>query len=520
MKQIAKKLMFLVAFATAGFVACQEPQVDEATTLTVTPTAITFEAESDLVQTLQISASHQWSAEVVEGGDWLGVSPLSGEAAEQTSVNVVAWDNKSEEERRGSIKFASMDKQVVVNVVQRGKSAPVVEPLPEATATNSLLVNGQQSSFSNVAFYMVGENLAIVATPERRVSGEEEILATNNYFFAAISPLLNGEEFDLVTENRTYTIISTLSSVQIETLAPGMTEEVVRGKCRLTLKDDKATFVASLELADGTLVAVNLEAEADKGINVNENSIVRGAESKPIRASFYLEEEGMTYLYFTPGGVDYFADLEIVTWYVYLCIESSKVGAGELSLESLSAGQFAMGLVDNVDASAGWDIASGDMQGASGSLRVESSKEGNYAVELQMTYGTVGYAIQFEGECRSALDEPVVETNYILYNGAKSTIVSAEVDCSGDVWSVTLTTNAGESALVTMPSTMFDGNARGFSQSPHLTVTFNGETFSKANGYSGTLTCNLNQESGNLFVQFTNYAGCDIAYDGKATIIN
>ncbi|MBO5805405.1 MAG: BACON domain-containing protein [Tidjanibacter sp.] len=520
MKRIAKLLMCFVAFAAATFVACEEPQVEEQVTLTVSPTAITFEAENDLVRNIQISSSHQWKAEVVEGGDWLGVSRLSGEAANQTSVDVVAWANESAEERRGSIKFTSEDKQVVVSVLQEGQVPPTEEPLPEATAPNSYLINGQQSSFGSVEFYMVGENLAIVATPVRRVSGVEGILATNNYFYAAISPLLNGKEFDPLIENRPYTFISTLSSAQIATLAPEMTEEVIRGKCCLWLKDEKATLVASFELADGTQVAVNLEAEVDKGLSVNENSIVRGAESKPIRASFYLEEDGMTYLYFTPGGVDYFADLEIVTWYIYLCIESSNVGAGQLSLESLSAGRFAMGLVDNVDAKAGWSIESGDMQGATGNLTVSSSKGGAYAVEVQMTYGVENYAIHFDGECRSALDEAVVETNYILYGGTKSALVAAKVFCSGDVWSVELTTSDGDTAVATMPSAMFDGNARGFSQSPHLTVSYKGETFSKANGYSGTLSCKLNADESSVAVTFTNYSGCDISYDGKATIIN
>ena len=49
-------------------------------------------------------------------------------------------------------------------------------------------------------------------------------------------------------------------------------------------------------------------------------------------------------------------------------------------------------------------------------------------------------------------------------------------------------------------------------------MTYDGVTFSKENGYSGTITLGLDEEAGKLTAEFTNYAGFSLSFDGSVTI--
>jgi hypothetical protein len=156
--------------------------------------------------------------------------------------------------------------------------------------------------------------------------------------------------------------------------------------------------------------------------------------------------------------------------------------------------------------------------GATGSILLKKNKEGNYTALLDVLYDGLPYEVRFEGDCISCYDAPVVESNYFLFEGEKSSITSASIDATGSPWSVSLHLASGQSVVVTAPEKFFDGNAHGFSQSADLTVTYGETTFSKANGNSGTITLNLNEEELTLVLSFTNYAGCELEYNGAVTI--
>ena len=71
--------------------------------------------------------------------------------------------------------------------------------------------------------------------------------------------------------------------------------------------------------------------------------------------------------------------------------------------------------------------------------------------------------------------------------------------------------------MATAPATFFDGNARGFSQSADLTVSYEGVTYSKANGYSGTFTALYDESGETLSLSFTNYDNLELSYAGSVT---
>ena len=517
MKQISRILALLLLIGATTFSACKEPEPESAT-ITITPAELTFDWEAGW-QSVTVSSTHDWQLEIEEGAEWITTSQNSHIAGKEVTFRVaVSSDNTSSEERVGRIAFHAEGTTEYLKVTQRGNSNST--PTPTIPKENCYSLNGEEHLLPSTAFMMVGENPAIVASPRMGLNSGEQILESSSYFYAAVSPVLNGVEFDLMTESSPYTLISTLSGALLECVAPGLTEEITSGKATFAIVDKRATFVAALTLASGSTLAINISTEAEENITINENTISRGAEKKPLRTAFYMNEEGMTYLYFTPAGIDYAEELEIATWYMYLMVGDQLINNQRISLtdDIIEGSNFILGLMDNLNADNSWTITGDELGGATGTILLKHNSEGNYTTLLEVVYGGVEYKIAFEGDCISCYDAPVVESNYLLYDGAKHNLTSATIDAKGEPWSLSLRVDNGKSVVITAPESFFDGNAHGFSQSPHLTVTYDGQTFSKANGNSGTLTLNLDQDMLTLDVAFTNYAGCEVAYSGAVTI--
>lgn len=504
-------------FCGAMMTACSEPEAESAV-ITITPAELTFDWQAMESQEVTILSTHDWRLEVEEGKEWIHLSLNSYFAGKEATVKVlITTDNPSTEPRRGRIAVHSEGTTEYLTVIQKGK----VEEMPVLPRENCYTINGTEQLFPSIAFMMLGENPAIVASPRMGLGSGEEILNSGDYFYAAVNPTLNGMEFDIMTESSPFTIMSTLKGALLECVAPEMTEEVRAGKATFTIEDNKAYFIANLTLLDGTEFAVNIAVEAKGEIVINENIISRGDERKPLRTAFYMNEEGMTYLYFTPAGIDYAEELEIATWYMYLMVDDRFVSGQttEISSSTLSGSNFCFGVMDNLNENNSWAITSDDLGGAEGSFLLKRNGEGNYTTLLNITYGSVEYTVTFEGDCISCYDAPVVETNYILYNGEKKNLSAATIDATdSSVWSISFAVNGGTTATATIPSNFLDGNARGFSQSPNLTVSYGGETFSKANGHSGTVTALLDEEALTLEFSFTNYKNCEISYSGAVTI--
>lgn len=521
MKRFGK--FFALVSAIFAFAACETAEEETPFKLDINPSELTFEASGGS-QEITLSATNRWHVEITEGGDWLGVDKSSGEAGEGQKVTITAWDNSAEESRTGEILFHSGGGAATLTITQQGLQEVIPEgpELPVATKANTYVLNGREQSFRATAFMMVGENPAVMATTQLGVSGAEAILASNNFFYGAVNPLLEGAEFDVMTESSVYTFISTLMGATIETLAPTMTEEVTAGKACLKIEGEVATLTAGLILADGTTLAVNISAKAEEEIEINENVIKRGNERKPIRASFYMAEGGNTFLYFTSAGIEYAEELDIAIYYMYLMLGDELLTGRTIDLSSgtLTDDNFMLGLMDNADSSASWGISGSTIGDSTGTIIAKRNEEGNYSVILDVTVGGVEYYISFEGACRSCYDEPVVETNYLIVDGEKMGVSSATLDRrdEGELCDITFGVEGGRSVVATLPKSCLDGNAYGFSQSDDFAVTYGEVTFSPLNGDRGTIIALLDEETLTLEFSFMNYAGFEISYSGAVTI--
>ncbi len=373
---------------------------------------------------------------------------------------------------------------------------------------NTYAVDKEKASYGSVELTNLGEYICIAATPAEGVQSFDAVFEQDEYFYVAISPLLNGKEFDLMTENDLYTVMSTLDGAYLETVAPDMKEEIKEGKCLFDYKDGKATVEVRLTLADGTKLAAKMEAE-EPGIVVNENIFAIGGDEKPVRTAFYLKEDGLTTLYLTPAGIDYFEDISITTYYAYIVLDDTQCNGRSLDVSDI----VAVGYGDNFN-----EIYVDSREvSAKGSLKVyaDPSDASHYQVSADITFGGTTLRLRYDGNAIDAGTKEVVK-NEVIYNGDTYGITNVVLNLQPDPVNLTCTvmisTTRGDAVKITLPVNFLDGNAHGFSQSPDLYMDYDGQRYSKATGYSGTIT--VDEDGGTIRIDATNYDNLKITYEG------
>lgn len=383
---------------------------------------------------------------------------------------------------------------------------------PAEQAMNSYVINGDGHGFGSVVASNFGEYLCIAASVAEGVSSFDKIFEQEEYFYVAITPMLNGEEFDLMTETKLYTVMSTLKAAEIETVAPEMKKEIQEGKCVFTYDDGKTTVEISLTLTDGRELTAKMEAE--ENIVVNENIITVNGTSKPIRTAFHKTEDGLTEIYLTPAGISYSEELAITTYYAYLILnENQCTGKTVMASEIIEAG-----LVDNTDETCISSVTS-ECSGTVNVLR-DDENPSHYTVVASINLDGTVIDVQFKG---NAIDYDLKpEIIYEVVYGKRSYKISNVIldkTIGNDLWKVTVESN-GKDFTITMPSTAFDGNPKGFSQfknNPDVMVTYGDNVYNYASGHSGTITVGIDGES--IHIEFTNYNDLKVLYEGAFTLI-
>lgn len=307
-------------------------------------------------------------------------------------------------------------------------------------------------------------------------------------------------------------MMSTLPGAALQSVTPETSQEVESGACLFNCKDGKVNVEVNMVLADGATLTVKLTAE-EAGIVVNENLFSIGGNDKPVRASFSKFENGTTAIYLTPAGIEYFADLEIATYYAYIILDDSKCHGKTLSVEDV----IAVGYADNLT---GLVVDSRDVP-ATGSINVasDSNDPAHFVVSADLDFDGVSLQLRFDGRTRDANIVQVKESK-IVYNGKSLGIKNVALDKQTDVedvYHVVITTEKDDDICISLPSNFLDGNAHGFSQSPDLYIEYDGVVYSKANGSSGTVTAGIDNNV--LKVEATNYKNLEVLYEGPFAIL-
>ena len=387
-----------------------------------------------------------------------------------------------------------------------GQGAP--DPGKPALGENAYELDGVQASFGSVALSNIGDYICIAATPSEGVESFEEVFDQEEYFYVAISPLLNGKEFDMMTEERVFTVMSTLQGAYLESVASTLTDEITSGTCLFNYKEGVAVVEVSLVLIDGSELSVRMSAE-EPGIVVNENVFAIGGNEKPVRTAFRMIGDGTTTLYLTPAGIEYFEDIDITTYYAYVILESGKCHGRTLGEEDV----IAVGYVDNFNEL----VVDSREVATTGTLNIAADPNdvAHYVVALDLDFAGTSLKIRFDGETLDALAKEVV-TNEVVYNGTSLGIKEVYVDLMPNPESLTTTvmivTERDDIVYITVPDNYLDGNAHGFSQSQNLYIEYDGVVYSKANGYSGTVTVGFDDDI--IKINATNYDNLEITYEG------
>lgn len=385
---------------------------------------------------------------------------------------------------------------------------------------NTYSVDGVEGALKSVAVMMVGENISIVATPDGGVTSAEAILECENYLFASVSPLLVGKEFDIKNEAKLFTFISTLAEAPLATVAPDETNEVTSGKAKFVYENNTLVVKAEMTLVSGKVF--KFHATAKQSVVVNENTIARGNEEKPLRAAFYSETGNTTTLVFTPANIEYFEELEDASWYMFITLSNNLMCGEKIDVKNLTATDtFEFGVVDNVRNSKSFSVVYGfsDMSEVEGTFKVVNKTKADYFVDIDILVKDVRYKANFDGECISEHKEQDVKTNYFIYNGEESAVTGATLTKGASVWSVEVVASNGKSATLVAPQNFFvSGGTYGFSQSSLFKVVCEGVTYNKESGSSGTATLQYDDKNKTLKVDFTNYDNLQFNYSGSVTI--
>ena len=380
---------------------------------------------------------------------------------------------------------------------------------PEAVLKpNTYEINGTISEYGSVSAGMFESFLGICGSPKSGKETFEDILGEEEIVYILITAPLNGQEFDITTETKLFTIYISLGDKHYE-VAPGSTEGITAGKCRFNSADGKVELSVEMTMADGTTFSTLMSDE--KELAVNTNTLIRNGEVKALNASFFLVEDGLTSLYFTPADVDYFDEMiDKATWYTYIMLDDAKCNGTDINAADL----FMSGIGDNLDGNAG--VTSLEVK-PTGTVNVkQNGEEGSYTVAADLTFGKQTIQISFNGKAESAKTVPVRANEY-TYNGTATEITGAVLEKGENTWTVTLTAKSGENVAITMPQTFFIGQAHGFSQSADFQVTLGTRTFSKANKDSGTATVGIDETTKTLTAEFMDYKSLNVYYSGTYT---
>lgn len=373
---------------------------------------------------------------------------------------------------------------------------------------NTYSIKGETYTYGSIGAGMVETYLSIGATPTEGLSDYYDIISEDEVVYILVTAPLNGQEFDIMTETKDFSIGVYLGDTYLEA-APGYADGITGGKCRFESSDGKVTASIEMTLTDGTTFRSLMDIEAD--LNVNENTLVRNGEVKPVNACFSLVEDGLTSLYFTPADVEWFDDMvDNATWYTYITLEDSCCDGTDINATDL----LMAGINDNMNYD--MSISNYDVE-VSGTVNVKRDSENpyHYTVSAELTFGEQTITIHFDGEATDAYAEPEKENKYV-YNDEDVILTEATIDKTSveGLWVLALKAEDGDDVLIYMPADDYDGEAHGFSQNKDYKVVLGDRTFNKANGDSGTIIVSINEEKSTVTAEFTDYDSLEVYYKG------
>ena len=396
---------------------------------------------------------------------------------------------------------------------------PPAEPeIPTAANDGTYVVNGAEHMFKSAAVMLASGRVTIAATPSEGYTDMISIMTASDlqYFFAGMSQDLIGKELNLMTETGDFTIYSTIADAVIKSIAPGNVSEITKGSCLLTEDDGVYTLKVGVILADGTTVAVNFSAEAEKAMEITNEISIDGNVS-PVTAAFYKDDGKRTYMNFTASDIKYYNELDAAECYIRVLMANSLMTAEETGVEGIGENTFSFIMKNNTTGEL-ITFNKSELDGVEGSFYAKHEDEGCYAVVFDFTVDGRKFRVSYQGEFTHEEKTAADEEQIFSYEDTHLLIDSAEL-AEGDTESVlTFNLQNGETVSVKMPASYFDGNEHLLENDPSITIRYGTTIFNSAGGSIGAVRISVDKEAGSLDAFFTNYDNCELYYKGNCTI--
>lgn len=391
----------------------------------------------------------------------------------------------------------------------------------------TIVVGGEKSAVGSAAVAPFSEGVYLVATPEEGIESADDIFATDQYVYVWVAPGLVGQEFDLIDEKSSFTVMAVWGDDIFVSAANDMTSEesgLAEGKCLVKKDGDKYEAFVKMKTVEG--VEISMRAAAVLTEEVNSNTISYDEVSKPLRAAFYTIDDGAHLLYFTPSEVDYFGEMqESSIYYVYVMLMNEELATGKtIDLEGNE--EVIVGLVDNEHTDEYGDPSM--FYAVEGSIKITVNGEGEYEVYLDAKLDNEkNVTVEFAGVCTSADAEKEV-SNSFTFNGNTTPIRTVYLDKSaGEQWVVYFSGMSDATfdeakeyspVKITLPPFGEDYEEFGFSVYNFMSIEYGPNVWNNANGSVGTVKASLNGTV--LKTEFTNYEGFNGEYEGEVNIVD
>lgn len=389
----------------------------------------------------------------------------------------------------------------------------------------TIVIGGKETAVGSTVAAPFSEGVYIAATPAEGLESADEIFEFGEYVYVWVAPGLVGREFDLMTEKSSFTVMAVSGEdifVQAANELPAEEMGITEGKCLVKNEGNKYEAFVTMKTVEG--VEISMRATAVLAEEVNSNTISYDDVSKPLRAAFYMEDEGAHFLYFTPAGVEYFDEIEDAVYYVYIMLMNPDLATGRtIDLEGNE--DVMVGLMDAVNTdSDGYPSA---FNVVTGSLKIKINGEGEYEVHLDAKLDNEkNVAVEFTGVCTS-VDAVKPVSNSFTFNGNDVPIHTVYIEKnSAEMWTLYFSGMSGATfdeakqyspLKITMPSLGTEYEAYGFSVYDFMSIEYGPNVWSTAKGSSGTVHASLN---GNILkTEFTNYDNLKGEYEGEVNIV-
>lgn len=409
-----------------------------------------------------------------------------------------------------------------------GGETPGAPAYPQTAMT--FTVNGEEIPVGKAFADPFDEYVLFTATPDASVNSYEDAVTADDieYLQVMLLPQYIGRDIDLIEEPQG--VYCWDNETQTTEIYP---EILTSGTARMDFNEETGeyTLLMALVFTDGTEVGVNASAVMSGETPDAGNTIVIDGEPNPLRAAFYLEDSGQTYLYFTRSEVYTFDEMmEKAVEYFYMILDDSAMTGEEIDMTSTDR-YFWLGFTDQAN-STQFDATSEDLAGATGTFSAKKTGEEAYEVTASVTFGDgKEVSVEFSGKCVSVDYQPE-EPNQFTYGGYSQEIKSALVDKSDpDIWHIYLSEVGGLETVgefeemwpvhITAPAEGFNIGGIGFStyKDGSLKFEYEGETWQWADDGSMTGTLEAYLEGDMLEVDFTTYGDLSGHYSGTAVIV-